>query len=156
MEAGAATGAFMVTRTGPTTTALIVSYTVGGTALAGSDYTALTGTVTIPVGAKTAVIIVTPIDDTLLEPAETVLVTLSADPAYVVGSATTATVTITDNDRPTVTIRASDSTASEAGLTTGKFTVTRRLNGDETHQGRHLRLPMGALGVQRVKVYSFR
>ena len=34
---------------------------------------------------------------------------------------------------------------------TGKFVVTRRLNGDETHQGRHLRLPMGALGVQRVK-----
>jgi beta-galactosidase GanA len=38
----------------------------------------------------------------------------------------------------------------------GRFVVGHRLNGDETHQGRHLRLSMGALGVQRVKVYSFK
>jgi beta-galactosidase GanA len=44
----------------------------------------------------------------------------------------------------------------EGRVQAGKFVVTRRLNGDETHQGRHLRLPMGALGLQRVKVYSFR
>jgi beta-galactosidase GanA len=44
----------------------------------------------------------------------------------------------------------------EGRVADGKFVVTRRLNGDETHQGRHLRLPMGALGVQRVKVYSFK
>jgi beta-galactosidase GanA len=44
----------------------------------------------------------------------------------------------------------------EGHVAAGKFVVTRRLNGDETHQGRHLRLPMGALGVQRVKVYRFK
>jgi hypothetical protein len=44
----------------------------------------------------------------------------------------------------------------EGHVTAGKFAVTRRLNGDETHQGRHVRLPMGALAVQRVKVYSFK
>ncbi len=44
----------------------------------------------------------------------------------------------------------------EGRVANGKFVVTRRLNGDETHQGRHLRLPMGALGVQRVKIYSFK
>jgi beta-galactosidase GanA len=37
----------------------------------------------------------------------------------------------------------------------GRFVVTRRLNGDETHQGRHLRLPMGAFGLQRVKLYRY-
>jgi hypothetical protein len=26
------------------------------------------------------------------------------------------------------------------------FVATRRLNGDETHQGRHVRLPMGEMG----------
>ena len=44
----------------------------------------------------------------------------------------------------------------EGRVANGKFVVTRRLNGDETHQGRHLRLPMGALGVQRVKLYRFK
>ncbi len=31
--------------------------------------------------------------------------------------------------------------------------VLRRLNGDENHQGRHLRIPFGSYGVQRVKLY---
>ena len=44
-------GIFTVTRTGPTTAALTVSYTVGGTATSVTDYTpALSGTVVIPVG----------------------------------------------------------------------------------------------------------
>lgn len=38
----------------------------------------------------------------------------------------------------------------------GKFVVTRRLNGDETHQGRHVRIPMGTTGLQRVKLYRYR
>jgi beta-galactosidase GanA len=38
----------------------------------------------------------------------------------------------------------------------GRFVVSRRLNGDETHQGRQVRLPMGAFGLQRVKLYRFR
>ena len=44
----------------------------------------------------------------------------------------------------------------EGRVSGGRFVAGHRLNGDETHQGRQLRLPMGALGVQRVKVYSFR
>lgn len=32
----------------------------------------------------------------------------------------------------------------------------RRLNGDEDHQGRHLRIPFGSYGVQRLKVYTYR
>ncbi len=31
----------------------------------------------------------------------------------------------------------------------------RRLNGDEDHQGRHLRIPFGETGVQRLKVYRY-
>ncbi len=124
-EAGSATGAFTVTRTGPTTAALTVTYTVGGTASAGSDYTALAGSVIIPAGAKSALITVTPVDDALVEAAETVVVTLSPSATYIVGSPNTGTVTIADNDRATVTIRASDASATEAGPTTGAFTVTR-------------------------------
>jgi hypothetical protein len=44
----------------------------------------------------------------------------------------------------------------EGRVESGKFVATRRLNGDETHQGRQLRLPMGAFGLQRVKLYRYR
>jgi hypothetical protein len=40
-------------------------------------------------------------------------------------------------------------------LQKGRFVATRRLNGDETHQGRHVRLPMGGYDVQRVKLYRY-
>jgi beta-galactosidase GanA len=32
----------------------------------------------------------------------------------------------------------------------------RWLNGDESHQGRHLRLPFGKVGIQRIKLYCYR
>ena len=52
-ETGPNMGVFTVTRTGPTTTALTVSYTVGGTATSVTDYTpALSGTVVIPIGRR--------------------------------------------------------------------------------------------------------
>jgi hypothetical protein len=46
------------------------------------------------------------------------------DGAYTVGSPSTATVTIADDDSPTVTIVATDPTATETG-DTGTFTITR-------------------------------
>ena len=33
--------------------------------------------------------------------------------------------------------------------------VLRRLNGDEDHQGRHLRIPYGEVGAQRLKIYRY-
>lgn len=56
---------------------------MSGTASPGSDYTALTGSVIISAGSNTAVITVTPIDDALIEGAETVVVTLSPAATYV-------------------------------------------------------------------------
>jgi hypothetical protein len=43
----------------------------------------------------------------------------------------------------------------EGRFKNGRFVATRRLNGDETHQGRQVRLPMGDLGLQRVKLYRY-
>jgi len=81
--------------------------------------------VTIPKKSLSATITVTPVNDTLVESDETVVVTLSANAAYTVGSPSNATVTITSDDvatLPTVTITANDATATEAGPTTGQFT----------------------------------
>ncbi len=127
-EVGPAAGVFTVSRTGATTAALTVNYTVGGTATAGSDYVTLSGSLTIPAGAASAPITVTPINDTLVEPNETVVVTLAANAAYTLGAPASATVTLVSDDvasLPTVTIAATTATATEAGPTAGVFTVSR-------------------------------
>jgi beta-galactosidase GanA len=38
----------------------------------------------------------------------------------------------------------------------GEWLPGRLLNGDESHQGRHLRLPPGGFGIQRVRLYRYR
>jgi beta-galactosidase GanA len=38
----------------------------------------------------------------------------------------------------------------------GKWNDRRLLNGDETHQGRHIRLPPGPISVQRFRLYRYR
>lgn len=97
-EPGSDTGKFTVTRTGSTTASLTVTYTVSGSASAGSDYTALTGSVVISAGASSATITVTPLDDSATEGAESVTVALSSSSSYTLGSPSSATVTIGDND----------------------------------------------------------
>ncbi|MEK7412903.1 MAG: Calx-beta domain-containing protein, partial [Planctomycetota bacterium] len=125
------TGTFTITRTGiasmTTATALTVAYTVSGTATAGADYATLTGTVTIPAAVATVTIIVTPMDDTLVEGPETVIVTLSPSSLYLLGATAIATVTIGDNDPPppTVSMTTPDTSAAEAALDPGRFTITR-------------------------------
>jgi beta-galactosidase GanA len=37
----------------------------------------------------------------------------------------------------------------------GRWIPGRRLNGDQTHQGRHLRLPAGKFGIQRIRLYRY-
>jgi subtilisin family serine protease len=87
-----------LTRTGSTTNALTVNYTISGTATNGTDYKNLSGTVTFAPGSSTAVIDINPIDDTLVEPSETVILTLLGSSTYQIGTSNTATVTIADND----------------------------------------------------------
>lgn len=118
-------GQFTVTRTGPTSAALTANLTWSGTATSGSDFTALPASVTIAAGQANALISVTPQQDIANEGSETVIGTLNADAAYNIGTANTATVTLTDDDRSTVSIVANDSAASETPGNPGQFTITR-------------------------------
>ena len=106
MEPGADAGLFTITRTGRTLRAQQVFFTVSGNAVPGSDYSALISPVIIPAGANSVAIPVTVIDDAMLEGNETVTLTVGAGGDYVIGSPSSATVTITDNDNlaPTVTL----------------------------------------------------
>ena len=70
-------GQFTVTMTNPSATNTVLSYSIGGTASSGADYTALSGTVTILAGATTATIDVPVLDDLVDEVLETVVVTLT-------------------------------------------------------------------------------
>lgn len=98
-ESGADTGTFTVSRAGSSTaSAVTIDYTVGGTATSGTDYSALSHSVTIPAGQSSATILVTAKNDSTAEPSETVMVTLSASTIYTLGSPSNATIKIKDND----------------------------------------------------------
>lgn len=99
---GAGKGTFTFSRTGSTAAALVLNYTVtnASTATSGSDYAALSGTVTIPAGQSSAVVSVTPVDDSTDEGDETVVVKLDASSGYTL-SHQTATLIISDNDHTT-------------------------------------------------------
>jgi hypothetical protein len=91
-----------LTRTGGTTGAISVTLdATGGTATPGTDFTGVPQTVTIPDGQTTATATIPVVDDTLVEGNETVILGLSSPTNLaVLGTPSTATVTITDNDTP--------------------------------------------------------
>lgn len=112
-EQGADTAAFTVARSGgDINTDLVVYYSIAGTAANGADYSVLSGGVTIPSGSASAIITVTPLDDALVEGVEDVILTLSADAAYLIGSSNSAVVSIASDDAAGVVVSAA------AGLTT--------------------------------------
>jgi len=52
--------------------------------------------------------------------------------------------------------RAGVARSDEGTFEKGEWKPGRRLNGDQTHQGRHVHLPGGAYGIQRVQLYTYR
>jgi hypothetical protein len=95
---GQGTGTFTFSRTGPTTAALTVNFTVGGTATSGTDYNSIGTTVAFAAGLATKTKTVNVINDTLVEGNETVVVTLASGSGYTIGSPASATVRIRDDD----------------------------------------------------------
>mgnify|MGYP001827796576 CR=1 FL=1 len=128
-ETGSVSGVFTVTQTAAASMDTVLTYSVGGTATSGDDFTALTGTVTIAAGSTTATINVATIDDALVEATEDVIVTLTGftarDPQVTIdGANDVATLDIIDNDTATVSI-ANTTDGDETGPVAGVFTVTQ-------------------------------
>ena len=125
-ETGPDAGTFRITRTGATTSALNISYSIAGTSTAAAaDYTpALTGTTTIPSGSAFVDLTITPVDDGFVEGSETLTLNLTDTVDYDLGSPATATVTIADNDSPpTLSINDVSITEGNAGASLLTFTV---------------------------------
>src|SRR5262249_49371089 len=100
-EAGSDPGLFRFTRSGSTTSALTVLYTIatGAGQATADDYTpTLTGSQIIPAGAASVDVTITPADDLIVEGTEQLTNTLTDTDSYDVGPAASATLTIQDND----------------------------------------------------------
>ena len=100
----------------------VVDYaTSSGTARAGEDYEATTGTLTFPAGTTRLGILVPIIDDSVIEEEETFTIKLRNSNATIgVGQATGV---ISDNDLPLISVKAEPAAVEEGG--TIKFTLTR-------------------------------
>lgn len=68
------------------------------------------------------------------------------------GQGITVTFKGADKGPPHVGIDAAEEGAFDAD---GKWVAGRRLNGDQTHQGRHIRLPPGKAQIQKIRFYRF-
>lgn len=104
---------------------ITVTYTVSGTAVSGTDYTPLTGTVTIPANSSSVTFPVKVMNDTIAETAETLIVTLNTVTAampFVKGAPAADTITIFDDDIEQVIISAGDPDAAEPS-DGGQFTI---------------------------------
>jgi len=102
-EDGAASIFFTFSRTGSTAESQLVQFTVGGTASQGLDYAALKPAgaikrVTIAAGSQTATIAIQPIDDTVMEPNETVSLKLAPNSLYRIGTTVAVSGTILNDD----------------------------------------------------------
>ncbi|WP_216911979.1 Calx-beta domain-containing protein, partial [Synechococcus sp. CCAP 1479/13] len=123
-ENGATNLIYTFTRTGATTNPLTVNYAINGTASNGTDYGLIPASVTFAAGSATASVTVDPTADAILEPNETVSLTLTADPAYVVGTTTAVTGTITNDDAASFSISDVSISEGNSGTKTAVFTVS--------------------------------
>ncbi len=120
-----ASGTFTIQRVGDLTDALVINYTVGGTAVPGVDYSPMSGTVTIAAGATTASVTFTPLANAGLTPDKYVTLVLTNNFNYDVGTPGSASIFITESERPTVSISAPASQATEQGDVFGQFVISR-------------------------------
>ena len=130
-EDGAANLVYTFTRT-LTTDPLTVNFTIGGAATFVTDYTqtgagtfnGATGTVTFGFGQTTATVIVNPKTDSVVEPDESVVLTVVGGTGYNVGGSNVATGAIV-NDDASVSISVSPGSVTEDGVTNLVYTFTR-------------------------------
>jgi uncharacterized protein (DUF1800 family) len=89
-------GSFLIVRSG-NLNAITVTYAMSGGASSAIDYAPLAGTVQFPLGARSAIVSLTPLEDIIVESPEVAILTVQPGPGYVVGTPASAGVLIHDN-----------------------------------------------------------
>ncbi len=114
------TGTFTFTLSNPVSTSRTISYLISGTAISGTDFIALSGSFTMPANALTYNLTLTSLADLIVEGDETVTVTItgiSGTPALTVNG-TPATITIDDDDLPSILFSPASVTIAEGSTAT--------------------------------------
>ena len=112
-EVGSANGSIILNLDTALPAQVVVSYTLGGTATPGTDYTlqyngtVLNGQVTIPANTTTITLDIVPTDDDTYDPGETIEFTLQDGVLYDLDGTTNGTIEVNDNE-PIVKIEAVD------------------------------------------------
>ena len=105
-----------------------VNYTVSGTATPGSDYTGLSGSVSIPANGTNDVTVTIPVtNDSAFESTETIKVTIAPSADYRVYNDGSAEAVIRDNEGGTerVSVSAYNDSPAEASSVQGRFYFSR-------------------------------
>jgi len=152
---GTGNGSFTFVTTSSATGNFNVKYTVSGSATPGSDFTTLTGTAAIARNGSTP-ITVTVLNDSELENAESVVLTILPDPAYTQDLQSSAAITIRDDDAVNmVNVSSTSTTMSEStagslyfsrtGSTTSDLTVNYTVGGTATPDADYVALSGSAV-----------
>ncbi|UYV16554.1 putative Ig domain-containing protein [Porphyrobacter sp. ULC335] len=97
-EDGSTNLTYTVTRSAASASSLTVNLTTSGTATSGSDYTGAASTIVIPANAASATLTINPTADTISEANETVIVSIASGSGYTVGTPSSATGTINNDE----------------------------------------------------------
>jgi beta-galactosidase GanA len=80
------------------------------------------------------------------------IVMTAKDEFYIAGSGVIVTFRSFSDDETMAGIASMD----EGVFVNGKWVPGRRMNGDQDHQGRHLHLPGGEYGIQKIRLYTYK
>lgn len=113
-----------LTLSAPSASIVTVNYSLTGTITTGSDYTAPSGVINIPIGETTATISIPIIDDTIDESDETLTLTLYGPLNAGIGTNAVHTFTLQDNDTPPTVEFTTESSSGSEGTSNNKIPVT--------------------------------
>lgn len=97
-ENGPVDGRFMIALNSAISTDIAISYSIKGRAQNGKDYEKIANKVIIPAGNVSIYVDISPLDDSLSENAETVVLKLKSSRGYKLDTSKSATIEIADND----------------------------------------------------------
>jgi len=127
-EPGPVDGNFRITRAGPTNASEAVYFQITGTAADPDDYAPLGNSALIPAGSTYVDLPVIPVNNHLLEPTQTVVLTLTSATNGRIVLPNAATVFIVDNitnTPPEVTVTSTNAPYAYTGGGNGQFLFTR-------------------------------
>jgi hypothetical protein len=125
---GGTNGEIAFDRTGNVSAALTVNYTVGGSAVPGTDYTALPGVVTFAAGSATADVTVVALKNST--DGSDVSLTVASGSGYTVGTPGSADITVIDVPDTVTAFGGFASTAENAATTVPVLNLSSDVDGD--------------------------